>query len=390
MKKIFFLLMAIAAHEAFAQTNTDLIKYKNADTIQITAFDKKSAGNIPFNIQRISIKNYLLTPRPQLMQQLAELPSVSSISSGSAINKPVIRGLSFNHIQLFANGTRIDNQTWDDRHDIGISETGYDKVEIINGPAALVYGPNTLGGAIVMEQKNPEKNHGNGGYARLGFFGNSIGGNVSAGAHGTKNNFFYTTDVSAAMHANYVQGKSEEENAQAAAEEKPLASNSKYNNIAFKGMVGFRKEKSTHRFTYSLYNQNLGIVEDEKANVVNGVKPPEDRGYEMEAPYQNVVTHFVSTENSFNVGKNEFTVNAGYQYNLRKEYEPDVTPKSKFLGVGLNLQTFTADVQWHSYTATKQKPPVLLRVYKGFIRTIKIPAIWCWCQTLMLVPLALL
>ena len=348
MKKIFLLLLLAAGQRVFSQTEPSLNTYKQIDTILITALGQRPVSKIPYNIQVVSLKNYLATPRPQMMLQLAQLPSVSSISSGSGINKPVIRGLSFNHIQLFANGTRIDNQTWDDRHDIGISDIGYDNVAIINGPAALIYGPNTLGGAIVMEQKAPAKNEKLNGYARLDFFSNSIGGNINAGIRGAGNNFYYTADASMAMHANYVQGEGEEKNTQQAAEEdKPLAGNSKYNNVAFKGMVGFRNEKSNHQLTYSLYSQNLGIIEDEGGDT-STVKKEEERDYEMEAPYQNVVTHVISLQNNFKINKSELTVNAGYQFNQRKEYEPDSLPKSKFLGVGLNLQTITGDVQWHS------------------------------------------
>ena len=346
MKKIIFLLQLFAVQQGFAQSDTTTTKYKNIDPVLITALGQRGASKIPYNIQVVNLPAYLRTPMPQMMLQLAQLPSVSSISSGSGINKPVIRGLSFNHIQLFANGTRIDNQTWDDRHDIGISDIGYDKVEIINGPAALIYGPNTLGGAIIMEQKAPGKNEKASGYARLSFFGNSLGGNITAGIRGAKNNLYYTADASMAMHANYVQGKGEEENnQQAVGEEKPLAGNSKYNNVAFKGMIGFGKEKSDHRITYSLYSQNLGIIEDE--GDTSAVKK-EERDYEMEAPYQNVVTHLLSLQNNFKIHKSELTVNAGYQFNQRKEYEPDSLPKSKFLGVGLNLQTFTGDIQWHT------------------------------------------
>lgn len=355
MKKIIFLLPLIAVQQVLAQTDTSANKYKQIDTVQIAALGQKSAGNIPYNIQRVNLNSYQRTPRPQMMLQLAQLPSVSSISSGSGINKPVIRGLSFNHIQLFANGMRIDNQTWDDRHDIGISDIGYDKVAIINGPAALIYGPNTLGGAIIIEQKIPALNEKTNGYAQLGFFGNSMGGNLSAGLRGAKNNFYYTADASMAMHANYVQGEGEEKNTQQAqAEDKPLAGNSKYNNVAFKGMIGSNKEKSNHQLTYSLYSQNLGIIEDEGDTTGGATKPPaEERDYEMEAPYQNVVTHLVSLQNNFKIGRDELTINAGYQFNQRKEYEPDSLPKSKFLGVGLNLQTLTADVEWHS---DKTKP----------------------------------
>ncbi len=363
MKKNILLLLLLACNGVFAQKDTSANQYKQGDTVLITAIGQRPAANIPYNLQVVHLPAYLRTARPQLMLQLAQLPSVSSISSGTGINKPVIRGLSFNHIQLFANGTRIDNQTWDDRHDIGISETGYDKVTIINGPAALIYGPNSLGGAIVLEQQVPGKNEKTNGYARLCFFGNSIGGNVSAGIRGAKNNFYFTADASMAMHANYVQGEGEEKNKPLAAkEDKPLAGNSKFNNVAFKGMIGFNSAKSNHQLTYSLYSQNLGIIEDE-GDTTGGVKPAEERDYEMEAPYQAVVTHIISLQNNFKIGKSELTVNVGYQFNQRKEFEPDSLPKSKFPGVGLNLQTFTGDIQWHS---NKKKATGITAGVQGF------------------------
>ncbi|MBI3720495.1 MAG: TonB-dependent receptor [Sphingobacteriales bacterium] len=344
MKKIFYLLLLLITNEAFSQSDTSK-KYIEIDSVVITAFGKRPIKNIPYNIERVNLKKLQLTPRPQLMQHLSQLPSVSAITSGGDINKPVIRGLSFNQLQMFANGTRIDNQTWDDRHDIGIADVGYDKIEIINGPAALVYGPNTLGGALAFEEKTPGVNEKANGYVNLGYFGNSIGGNLSAGIREGKKDWFYSLYSAYQMHANYVQGEGEETNPPPVEEDKPLAPNSKFTNMAFKGMIGVRKEKSLHKFTYSLYSQNLGIIEDESNNTTP-VK--EERDYEMEAPYQNVNTHVLSLENTFNTGKSDVTVNVGYQFNKRKEFEPGTLPKSKFLGVGLDLSTLTGDVQWHS------------------------------------------
>ncbi len=370
MKKIFLLLIVFISVKAMAQQN-DTKKYQDIDTVMINALGKKPVQNIPYPLQRVNLRSFQTTPLPQMMLQLAQLPSVSRISSGTGINKPVIRGLSFNHIQLFASGTRIDNQTWDDRHDIGISDNGFDHVEIINGPAALVYGPNTLGGAIIMEETEPTAAEKNNGFVRLGFFGNSIGANLNAGFRGThvlggkKNNtgtnvnrhlLYYSAHAAMQAHTNYVQGEEGEKEAEAEEEEKPLAANSKFNSIAFKGMIGIKNDKSNHSLTYNLYSQKLGIIEDESLNVpANNGKPEEERDYEMEAPYQDITTHVISTENRFKAGKSEITFNAGYQYNKRSEFETDSLPKSKFLGVGLDLQTITADLQWHSNIARPTK-----------------------------------
>jgi iron complex outermembrane recepter protein len=348
MKKVLLIVLLFSQHFAFAQTSKDSSSQiiHQYDTVVITSLGRQPYKNIPYSISAVNILSLRKTPHTQLMQQLMQLPSVSSISAGGAINKPVIRGLSFNHVQLFAQGVRIDNQTWDDRHDIGVSDNGFDKVEVVNGPAALLYGPNTMGGAIVMHETAPGVNEKTNGFVQLGFFGNTIGGDVKAGIRGGKKEFYYSVNAAYQMHANYVQGEGEEDKPAGATEEdKPLAPNSKFTNLAFKGMIGVRKEKSQHQLTYNLYHQLLGIIEDEGQDST-GPKKEEERDYEMEAPYQDVTTHIISTQNNFTSGNNEFVVNAGYQFNGRKEFEPGAAPKSKFLGVGLNLQTVTADLQW--------------------------------------------
>src|SRR5512141_2577428 len=101
MKQLFILLATFISLKAAAQ-QTDTTKYLDIDTVVINALGKTPLANLPYQIQRINLQRFQLTPRPQLMLQLMQLPSVSSISSGSGINKPVIRGLSFNQIQLFA------------------------------------------------------------------------------------------------------------------------------------------------------------------------------------------------------------------------------------------------------------------------------------------------
>jgi len=348
MSKLLPLLTLLISQHVFAQNDSALKKNVNIDTVQIFALGKRPTNKIPISIEIFKIIQHLKTPGVQLMDQLAKLPSISVISLGNAINKPVIRGLSFNNIQLFANGTRIDNQSWDDRHDIGIADVGYENIEIIKGPSALIYGPNTLGGAIIFEQKAPRLSDKTNGYARVGLFSNSLGSNISTGIQGSKNTFYFKADASVAMHANYVQGGREEEsNLQTSKEELPLAGNSKFNNLALKSVVGLDKGKSNHQLTYSLYNQNIGIIEDESVKNTNlGI--PEERDYEMEAPCQQVTTHLLSVQNNFKIGRNNLKTTIGYQINQRKEFEPDSLPKSKILGIGLNLNTVSGDIQFQT------------------------------------------
>lgn len=312
------------------------------DTVHIVALQGSTYKKIPFQVSTIDSKTMLRRPLPQLMNQLALLPAISSISSGGGINKPVIRGLSFNQIQLFGFGTWLDNQTWDDRHDIGIAAGPSTQVEIISGPAAILYGPNTMGGAIVFHEKTPVAGEKTNGYVQGGLFSNSLGGNLDAGIQSGSGKLYYALNGSYQMHTNYMQGGGEEDGKEA------LAFNSKYTNAALKGMLGYRGKKSSHQLNYSYYKQLLGIIEDEEANNPGG-GGEEERDYEMEAPYQDVQTHVISSENKFITGRSTILFNAGFQMNKRQEFEPGETgPKSKFLAVALNLKTVTADLQWQS------------------------------------------
>src|SRR5829696_7882829 len=114
--KPYFILFAVlfSGFNLLAQSDSINPETRVYDTVVITAFAKQLYKNIPYTIQAVNLKPLSKTPRLQLMQHLIQLPSISTISSGGGINKPVIRGLSFNHIQVFAQGVRIDNQTWDD------------------------------------------------------------------------------------------------------------------------------------------------------------------------------------------------------------------------------------------------------------------------------------
>jgi iron complex outermembrane receptor protein len=349
MKRILFLLtLVFTVNSTFAQSDSIAQGIRVYDTVVITAFGKQLYKNIPYSIQAIDMGRFAKTPRLQWMNQLAQLPSISTISSGGGINKPVIRGLSFNHVQLFAQGVRIDNQNWDDRHDIGISENGFDKLELVAGPAALLYGPNTMGGALILHDQIPAAGT-KSGFAQLAFHGNTQGIDVKSGYSQGKENWYYTLDATVQVHANYVQGKSGESETTPTVEEeeKPLAFNSKFTNAAFKGLVGYRKDGRNHEFSYNLYRQMLGIVEDESLEAINNPGKKEERDYEMEAPYQDVSTHIISTKNSYEIRKHSWHINGGYQFNDRKEFEPGTTPKSKVLGVALKLQTVTADIQYN-------------------------------------------
>ena len=94
-----------------------------------------------------------------LMKSLERLPGVSTIDIGSGHSKPVIRGLGFNRVVVVENSIKHEGQQWGSDHGLEIDQYSIDNVEVIKGPASLMYGSDAIGGVIDLKSnKIPDDN----------------------------------------------------------------------------------------------------------------------------------------------------------------------------------------------------------------------------------------
>ena len=319
------------------------------EEVLITSNSSKLPDNIPFSANSVPQSEIRKFNSPSLMGNLSYQPGVDRISIGNGIGKPVIRGLSFNQILLYGQGTRIENQQWDDHHDLGLSDVGIENVEIVRGPAALIYGSDAMGGALIFVDEKSAAPGTTVGDVNAGFGSNTLGINVDAGIKSAnKNGLFYGVRIGGQSQTSYVQGEGDDANKKAG-EKEDFAVNSKFQNMTGKTNIGISKKWGVSKLSYSYLNQMIGIIEAESANTSTaGSNKAEQRDRGMEAPYQDVATHIVSLENTILTGKSKLNLNVAYQVNDRKEFEPTDVPKEKRLAIGLLLNTITYDLKWTS------------------------------------------
>ncbi|MBX3100898.1 MAG: TonB-dependent receptor [Bacteroidetes bacterium] len=85
-----------------------------------------------------------------LMHTLGAAPGFAYMSTGTGIAKPVIRGLAFNRVAVVQYGLRQEGQQWGQDHGVEIDPYDAQQVQILRGPATLVYGPEAIGGVVEL------------------------------------------------------------------------------------------------------------------------------------------------------------------------------------------------------------------------------------------------
>jgi len=101
----------------------------------------------------------LLRRGTTLGDTLDGLPGVSSTYFGPNANRPVIRGLDGDRIRVLANGgASIDASGLSYDHAVPADPISIERIEVLRGPAALLYGGNAVGGVVnVIDNRIPRE-----------------------------------------------------------------------------------------------------------------------------------------------------------------------------------------------------------------------------------------
>jgi outer membrane receptor protein involved in Fe transport len=92
-----------------------------------------------------------------LAHALDGMAGVRDITTGQQIGTPVVRGLQGPSVLVLNNGSRLEDYSWSTEDGPSVDPRMADRVELIRGPASLLYGSNAIGGVInVMPAEMPD------------------------------------------------------------------------------------------------------------------------------------------------------------------------------------------------------------------------------------------
>jgi outer membrane receptor protein involved in Fe transport len=83
-----------------------------------------------------------------LAHSVAQLAGVRNVSSGQQVGKPMIRGLFGPRVLVLTDGSRVEDYSWSDEDGPSVDARLAQRIEVIRGPASVLYGSEALGGVV--------------------------------------------------------------------------------------------------------------------------------------------------------------------------------------------------------------------------------------------------
>lgn len=234
-----------------------------------------------------------------IISAIAAEPGLSEITTGGGISKPVIRGLGYNRVVVINDGIRQEGQQWGDEHGIEIDGAGVHSVEILKGPASLMYGSDALAGILIF---HPEPVRGPG----------EFGGSVSSEYQTNNGLMAYSLAADGNLDGWLWGGRFSDRYAHAYRNSlNGLVANSGYRERAASGMLGRNGSWGYSRLRFSYFHLTPGMIEGEGSNF----------GYTPALPFQHVRHYKVVSDNTVHLAPGQLKIILGWQQNRRQEFE---------------------------------------------------------------------
>jgi iron complex outermembrane receptor protein len=326
---------------------------------EVTVTGVSSATRIKLSPQPVSVMKraeLVGTSSTNIINSLVHIPGVNAVTTGPAISKPFIRGLGYNRVVTVNDGIRQEGQQWGDEHGIEIDDYSAQRIEVLKGPASLTYGSDALAGVVNIQSLVPAPAD----LIQLNLLGDYQTNNSLRGFYGsiagTKNGFSFNAYGSfkgAHDYKNKYDG---------------YVFNSKFYNDNFGGMIGYGSSWGYSHLLVTNFDQRLGITEGDRDSATGHFIRPLPGGNDAIAtdddfektkpliPFQHIRHFKITSDNSFNIGKERLDLTVGFQHNQRQEFGNPDDPGTA--DAWFNLKTVNYSAKLNLYTSGNWKTSI--------------------------------
>ncbi len=281
-----------------------------------------------------------------VIDAISKIPGINAVTTGPNVSKPFIRGLGFNRILTLYDGVRQEGQQWGDEHGIEVDQNTVDKIEVVKGPASLIYGSDAVAGVVNLLPANPpEEGKVKGNISNEYQTNNHLIEN-SASISGNINGFTWGGTLTHKLATNYKNKYDGRVYNTGFAETDASATfgiNRKWG-YSHSGLSLFddlqeipdgSRDSASRKFTKQ-------ITEDDTFRPI--VSNEELASYKISHLHQHVQHYRIYSSNSFSIGSGRLALNLAFQRSLRREFSH---PEVNVPGLFLQLNTYSYDLKYY-------------------------------------------
>jgi iron complex outermembrane receptor protein len=285
----------------------------------------------PFHIESQKMSSLGMISNLTLGEALAKIPGVYNAALGNGISKPVIRGMQGMRVVTLLNGLRLEGQQWGGDHGIGITSLGVSAVEVIKGPASLLYGADALGGVVYLVDAPFAPSNARSVEFQSEGFSNTLGGRAQLIYKESYRKFRWFFASTYANHADFQlpSGK--------------FAKNSRFNDLGAKVNLSYTGKRSLYSLRYTASHSVVGIpghTHDSLATPMTFQVVDRARTYEL--PAQFFQNHLIQASANFYRDKSDVLLMYGTTLNRLIEFDEKVTIPS----LSMSLLNHLAQLRW--------------------------------------------
>lgn len=231
---------------AFAQNENSIEATKETESVMVTATrNERNLNEIPMTVNVITAEDIKLNPGASVADLLTNIPGITLEENGVAgAQKIRIRGESSGRTLILIDGVRlVENMPVAGAGIVMVSPSDIERIEVIKGPASVLYGSDAIGGVVNIITKkgggkpfNVEQ--------RMVYDGSSNRFDNFWSAFGSYNGFFYRGS------ANFVDSDNRKT---------PTGKikNSDYKRNTYSGTAGYKWEHGTFSLGYSKFDSKM-------------------------------------------------------------------------------------------------------------------------------------
>lgn len=309
------------------------LKLNEVTVTGVAGMTKMKYASAPVNIMRP--QELRSTSSTNIIDAISHQPGVSQLTTGSGISKPIIRGLGYNRVVVMSEGVRQEGQQWGDEHGVEVDGSNVNSVEILKGPASLMYGSDAMAGVVIL-QSAPTLAEG------------EMKANVST-EYQTNNGLFHYSLSMAGNQKGFVWDASYSDKMAHAYKNKydGYVPGSQFRERAGRLRLGVNKHWGHSWLTWTAYHLTPSIIEGERDEETGELVHEEGfkgHSYGKTLPFQQVKHYKLVWDNSLNIGEGQLKAIIGYQQNRRQEFEESADDCELFF----KMHTMTYDLRYIS------------------------------------------